>query len=83
MGASASYVITKNATPLSFISSPGGHSISAAADVEHPIGERWTAAFGFARLHQSYGGLSVISANPNSDREFVSISYQFTRPLGR
>jgi len=83
LGTSGSYVVTKNATPLSFISSPGGHSVSATAHVEHPIGERWTAAFGYTRLHQSYTGLSLITANPDSDREFVSISYQFTRPLGR
>ena len=83
LGATASYVITKNATPLSFVSSPGGHSVSGTVDVEHPMGERLTAEFGYARLHQSYSGLSVITANPDSDREYISISYQLTRPLGR
>jgi hypothetical protein len=38
---------------------------------------------GYQRLHQSYGGIAAITSDPDADREFASISYQFTRPLGR
>jgi hypothetical protein len=47
------------------------------------MGEHFNAEIGYARLHQSYSGVAVISSNPDSDREYVSITYQFTRPLGR
>ena len=39
--------------------------------------------FGYTRLHQSYSGIAVISNAPNTNREFISISYQFTRTAGK
>jgi hypothetical protein len=38
---------------------------------------------GYTRLHQDYSGIAVLAATPNTNREYISISYQFFRPLGR
>ena len=35
------------------------------------------------RLHEDYGTVAVLAQTPNTNREFISISYQFARPLGR
>jgi hypothetical protein len=38
---------------------------------------------GYTRLHQAYSNVAVLSTAPDTNREYVSISYQFSRPLGR
>jgi hypothetical protein len=38
---------------------------------------------GYTRLHQSFNGIAAIATTPDTNREFISISYQFSRPLGR
>jgi len=60
-----------------------GHSISETASLLQMIGQHLTAQLGYTRLHQSYGNIAAISSNPDTNREFVGISYQFSRPLGR
>jgi hypothetical protein len=82
-GLSAAYTINKNSTPSFASSDQGGHSLSGTFSMQHPMGERLTSEIGYARLHQSYGGVEVISANPDSDRVYISISYRLARPLGR
>jgi hypothetical protein len=77
------YNLRKSVTPLFFFSESGGRSISGTATLEHPLSEHLRASLSYQRLHQSYGGLAAIIGNPDSDRESISISYQFTRPLGR
>jgi hypothetical protein len=79
----ANYNLRKNVTPLFFFSESGGRSISGTATLEHPLSEHLRASISYQRLHQSYGGIAAIIGNPDSDRESISISYQFTRPLGR
>jgi hypothetical protein len=83
VGASGGYAINKSITPLITASGLGGHSISGTAAVQHPIGEHFKAELGYTRLHETYGAISVIAQDPDSDRGYVSISYQFKRPLGR
>jgi hypothetical protein len=83
LGSGAGYTTSKSEAPAFLQSSPGGHGISATASVQHPIGEHFTMEFGYARLQQSYGGISVISESPNSDSEHISFSYHFSRPIGR
>jgi hypothetical protein len=82
-GAAASYTTQINVLPAIFAAGQGGRSIQGTVSVQHPMGEHFTAGFGYARIHQSYSGVAVISDAPDSDREYISISYQFTRPLGR
>jgi hypothetical protein len=83
LGAGANYVINKSVSPLVISSYPGGHTVSGTALLEYSISEHIKAELGYARLHQSYSGITVISSNPDSDREYISVWYHFTRPLGR
>ncbi len=83
VGSSANYAIYKNVTPFFFLASPGGHSISGTVSVQHTISGHLNAEVGYSRLHQSYDGIALISGAPDTNREFISISYQFARPLGR
>jgi len=62
------------------ISSLGGHSVSGSAALQREVGEHMNLQAGYTRLHQDY---SFLSANPDTNREWVAISYQFARPLGR
>jgi hypothetical protein len=61
----------------------GGHSISAGAGLQRQVGEHFSVDLGYLRLHQSYSTVAAITGNPDTNREWVSISYKFTRPLGR
>jgi hypothetical protein len=79
----AAYSNLKNATPLLSQGVPGGYAVSGTASIQHPMGEHLVVNFGYERLHQSFSGIQVISQEPDTDREFVSLSYQFRRPLGR
>jgi hypothetical protein len=60
-----------------------GHTVSGTASVQQLLGQRISLQMGYTRLHQDYSGVAVLATTPNTNREFVSISYQFSRPLGR
>jgi hypothetical protein len=60
--------------------SPGGHTIIASAALQREVGTHINVQAGYTRVHQDY---AFFSANPDTNREWVSISYQFARPLGR
>jgi hypothetical protein len=60
-----------------------GHSISATALLQQQIGTRLGVALGYTRLHQDYSDVAIISTTPNTNRESISVSYQFSRPLGQ
>jgi len=81
--AGAGYTIFKNVSPETLSSGQGGHSVSGTLSVGHPFKERFRAEAGYQRLHQTYNSIAAISGDPDSDRAFISISYQLTRPLGR
>lgn len=84
VGSNANYGMQKNTFLGVVTSAPGGgHSISGSITVDHSINEHFRMSFGYNRLHQSYGGIAAISNAPDVDRVLGSISYQFTRPLGR
>jgi hypothetical protein len=61
----------------------GGHTISGIASVQHQIGAHLGLQLQYMRLHQSYSNIAAISSTPDRNRESVTISYQFSRPLGR
>jgi len=82
LGSTASYSINKNVSQFSQ-SNPGGHALSGAVTVQHPISDHLNMDFGYMRLSQSYPNIGAVSNAPNANREYVSISYQFARPLGR
>jgi hypothetical protein len=79
-GVSGSYA---NNSILGASSLNDGHSISGTASVQRQFGERLNLQLGYTRLHQSYSNVAVLAGNPNTNRVFVSLSYQFSRPLGR
>jgi hypothetical protein len=64
-------------------SSTGGHTISGNASVQRQVGQHFNVQLQYTRLHQSYADIGVISSIPDQNRVAASISYQFTRPLGR
>jgi hypothetical protein len=83
VGTAGSYYSNQTVTPSVPSSNPGGQTVSGTASAQHLLSEHLNVEFGYARLHQSYSGIAVISAAPDSNREFISISYRLTRPLGR
>jgi hypothetical protein len=68
-------------TPI--LGASNGHSISGTASLQQQFGQHLSVQLGYTRLHQDYSGISVLASTPNTNREFVSLSYQFSRPLGR
>jgi hypothetical protein len=79
-GVSGSYT---NNNVLVASSLSDGHSISGTASVQRQFGERLNLQLGYTRLHQIYSNVAVLTENPNTNRVFVSLSYQFSKPLGR
>jgi hypothetical protein len=61
----------------------GGHTISGSASVQRQIGEHFNLQMQYMRLHQSYSNIAILSSAPDRNRESITISYQFARPLGR
>ena len=61
----------------------GGHTISGNASVQRQVGEHLNLQLQYMRLHQSYTDIAALSSVPNRNRESITISYQFVRPLGR
>jgi hypothetical protein len=61
----------------------GGRTISAGASVEHRLTARMSVNGGYQYFHEDYPDVVIASKFPNSNREYISISYQFDHPLGR
>jgi hypothetical protein len=60
-----------------------GHTVSGTVTLQRLFRQHINLQMGYTRLHESYSTVAVLAATPNTNREFVSISYQFSRPLGR
>jgi hypothetical protein len=60
-----------------------GHTLSGTAVLQQQFREHLEVQLGYTRLHQSYGGVAVLAATPDTNREFVALSYRFSRGLGR
>jgi hypothetical protein len=82
-GVTGGYSLYHSLDPLLLLFNNGGHTVTGSASVQRKLGEHFQAELGYTRLHQSYGEIAAVSAFPNVNREWVSISYQFVRPLGR
>ena len=63
--------------------SQNGHTVFGTALLNKQFGQNISIQLGYTRLHQRYQQVAVLSTNPDSNREFLSISYQFSKPLGR
>jgi hypothetical protein len=78
MGLSASY--TKYQNVLTFSPSvAGGHTILGTASVQRSLGEHLSLQAGYNRIQQNYHG--TVPTVPTADRLFISVTYQFARPL--
>ncbi len=60
-----------------------GHTVSGTASLQQQFGQHLNVQLGYTRLHQAYSAVAVLATTPNTNREFVAISYQFSRALGR
>lgn len=80
---SAAYFIRQNVSSLPLFGNPGGHSISGTPSIERALSEHITVSLGYEREHMSYGYIESIARNPDLNRASISISYQFSRALGR
>jgi hypothetical protein len=60
-----------------------GHTISGNASVQRQFGQHLNLQLQYMRLHQSYSNIAALSSTPDRNRESITISYQFSRPLGR
>lgn len=83
IGLAGNYYDTTNAVPSYPIFNPGGSSISASPSVTYTISSHLQVEAGYNRLHQRYNTVAILANNPDSNREYVSLSYQFKRPFGR
>ncbi|HXW93013.1 MAG TPA: hypothetical protein VEK33_20855 [Terriglobales bacterium] len=82
-GVTGGYSIYKTVDPVLSLFNEGGHTVTGSASLERRFGEHWDAALGYTRLHQSYSDIAAVAVFPNVNREWISITYQFARPLGR
>ena len=81
-GASVSYVKLDNIGKLALSSSSTGNTLSGQVSLGRSIGERFTVSGGYQYLHEQYSAISIINADPNANREFVSISCHLQKPWG-
>ncbi len=82
-GSIAGAYAQSNVLGSALLGSDDGHTISGTVSLQQQVGERVSLQLGYTRLHQDYSGVAVLAQTPNTNREFVSISYRFYRPLGR
>jgi hypothetical protein len=81
--ASFSYQSTNIVTPLPVQYYPGGTSLAGRLGLMHSIGQFLAIDVGYDRLHQNYLGIAAISANPDSNRIHGTLTYTFSKALGR
>jgi hypothetical protein len=63
--------------------SNNGHTVSGTVSLQRQVGQHLNVQLGYTRLHQDYGAVAVLAGTPDTNREFVALSYEFSRPLGR
>jgi hypothetical protein len=84
MSVSALYALNKSLSPPGYdFAVPGGHTITAGGSAEHMLTRNLKIAFGYNWMDQRYKAVVALSPIPISNDEYGSITYQFTRPLGR
>ena len=82
-GLSVGYASINSAAPAYLSSLQSGSTLTAEGSLQHSIGEHFSANVQYQHLHETYNGIGVISADPDSNRESFTITYQLRRPLGR
>ena len=75
--------VQSNIVGAAFAGTSNGHTWSGSALLEQQLGRRLSVQFGYTRIHQTYTDIPIISLHPDTNREFISLNYRFSRPLGR
>lgn len=78
-----SYTRNQTLAPGYAFATPGGHTIAAGASADHTISRNLRISFGYDWLDQRYPQVNALAPFPFSNREYGSITYQLTRPVGR
>ena len=60
-----------------------GHSIIGTVSARQAFGQHVSVELGYTRLRQNYSNIAVLSATPVTNREYISLAYQFQRALGK
>jgi hypothetical protein len=79
----AGYYENKSVTSLVSLSTGSGHSLTGNVRLGHTFSDHINATFGYDHVHESYADIESVALNPDSNRESVSVSWQFTRPVGQ
>jgi len=58
-----------------------GHTIGGTVSLQRQLGEHLNVRAGYTRMRQVYQNVAVIA--PDTNREWIGISWEFARPLGR
>jgi len=64
-------------------SAVSGHTLGGTASMDLALQEHLSVGIGYTRFHQSYANILAIANTPDRDRVYISLSYQFRRPIGR
>jgi hypothetical protein len=83
LNASVGGMYAQNDLLAASLASDNGHTISGTASLQQQVGQHLNVQLGYTRLHQVYSGVAILAGTPDTNREFVALSYQFSRPLGR
>jgi hypothetical protein len=84
VGANVTYGLFDNVNEsAAAVYGTGGKTIFGGAYLDHQFKERLVAELGYSHYHQDYPAIPSASSSPDSNRVNVSISYQFSRPIGR
>jgi hypothetical protein len=83
MDASASYTRLDVVGQTAGTSFSDGSTVTLQVSASRSFNEHLNASFGYQRLTENYSNITPIATDPNSDRVFVSVTYQLSRPLGR
>jgi hypothetical protein len=51
--------------------------------VQRTIGEHFSVQVGYSHLHQDYDNVAALATVTGRNREWMAVTYNFTRPLGR
>ena len=76
----ANYSNNQTLTPL-FLSSSGGRTLVGSFSAHRALGENLNLQFGYSWARQNYEQIAAVANAPNISRVFVSLNYQFSRPL--
>jgi hypothetical protein len=71
------------ATPQAGSNGDNGHTLLGIALLQQQFGQHINLQLSYTRLHQSYSNVAAVSSTPDTNQESVSVSYWFSRPLGR